>query len=48
MLTIEKIYEAKNVLKEVARVTPLTPAPAIGDTIYIKNENLRIKKKSRT
>lgn len=42
MLTIEKIYEAKNVLKEVARVTPLTPAPAIGDTIYIKNENLQM------
>ena len=40
MLTIEKIYEAKNVLKEVARVTPLTPA--IGDTIYIKNENLQM------
>ena len=42
MLTIDKIYEAQNLLKEVARVTPLTPAPALGDTIYIKNENLQM------
>ena len=42
MLTIDKIYEAQNVLKGVARVTPLTPAPALGNTIYIKNENLQM------
>ena len=42
MLTIDKIYEAQNILKPVARVTPLTPAPAIGNTIYIKNENLQM------
>lgn len=42
MLTIDKIYEAQNILKAVARVTPLTPAPAIGDTIFIKNENLQM------
>lgn len=42
MLTIDKIYEAQNILKQVARVTPLTPAPALGDTIYIKNENLQM------
>jgi len=42
MLTIDKIYEAQRILKSVARVTPLTPAPALGDTIYIKNENLQM------
>lgn len=42
MLTIDKIYEAQKVLRGVARRTPLTPAPALGDTIYIKNENLQM------
>lgn len=42
MLTIDKIYEAQKLLRGVARKTPLTPAPALGDTIYIKNENLQM------
>ena len=42
MLTIDKIYEAQKTLAGVARKTPLTPAPALGDTIYIKNENLQM------
>ena len=42
MLTIDKIYEAQKVLRGIARTTPLTPAPALGDTIYIKNENLQM------
>ena len=42
MLTIDKIYEAQKVLRGIARTTPLTPAPALGNTIYIKNENLQM------
>lgn len=42
MLTIDKIYEAQKLLRGVARRTPLTPAPALGDTIYIKSENLQV------
>ena len=42
MLTIDKIYEAHRVLSSVVRRTPLTAAPALGDTIYIKNENLQL------
>ena len=42
MLTIEMIYDAQKTLEGVARKTPLTPAPKIGDTIYIKNENLQM------
>ncbi len=42
MLSIEMIYDAQKTLDGVARKTPLTPAPAIGDTIYIKNENLQM------
>ena len=42
MLTIDKIYDAQKLLRGVARRTPLTPAPTLGDTIYIKNENLQI------
>ena len=42
MLTIDKIYDARKLLEGVARRTPLTPAPILGDTIYIKNENLQV------
>lgn len=41
MLTIDKIYEAQKRLRGIARVTPLSHAPAIGETVYIKNENLQ-------
>jgi len=42
MLTIDKVYEAQRLLEGVVRKTPLTPAPALGSTIYIKNENLQM------
>ncbi len=42
MLTIDKVYEAQGILSGVIRRTPLTAAPALGDTIYIKNENLQL------
>ena len=42
MLTVDKIYEAQKHLRGVARKTPLTPAPALGETIYIKCENLQV------
>ncbi len=42
MLTLGMIYEAQKRLKDVARVTPLNPAPAIGENVYIKSENLQL------
>jgi len=42
MLSIDMIYEARETLRNVARQTPLTQAPALGDNIYIKNENLQL------
>lgn len=41
MLTLGMIYDAQRVLKDVARVTPLSPMPALGDNVYIKSENLQ-------
>lgn len=42
MLTLEMIREAKEALREVARVTPLNPAMHIGANVYIKAENLQL------
>jgi len=42
MLTMEMIQDAAATLKGVARVTPLSPAPALGKNIYIKSENLQM------
>ena len=42
MVTLEKIWEAQNALRGVARSTPLNPAPALGKNIYIKSENLQL------
>lgn len=44
MLTIDKIYDASNVLKEVARNTDLIRAPKITDKcdLYLKTENLQV------
>ncbi len=42
MLTLGMIYEAQKRLKDVARFPPLTPAPAIGENVYIKSENLQL------
>ena len=42
MLTLGMVYEAQKRLKDVARVTPLNPAPTIGENVYIKAENLQL------
>ena len=42
MLTMEMIQYAQQTLRGVARLTPLSPAPAIGPHIYIKSENLQM------
>ena len=42
MVTLEQIWAAQNVLRGVARVTPLNPAPTIGKNVYIKSENLQL------
>lgn len=42
MVTIDKIYEARKALEGVARLTPLTQAAKIGETCYIKAENLQL------
>ena len=42
MLTLEMIQEAQAALREIARRTPLDPAPKIGENIYIKAENLQL------
>lgn len=36
------IYDAKRVLQDVARTTPLSPAPKIDEGVYIKSENLQL------
>jgi len=36
------LYDAKRVLRDVARSTPLSEAQKIGEGIYIKNENLQL------
>ena len=43
MLTIDKVYSAKNVLKKVIRKTSVIPAFDLSDTnhIYLKTENLQ-------
>jgi threonine dehydratase len=42
MLTMDMIQDARRVLDGVARLTPLYQAPAIGENIYIKAENLQM------
>lgn len=44
MLTIDKIYDASNVLKEVARLTDMIQAPKLSDKcdLYLKTENLQV------
>lgn len=44
LLTIDKIYDASNVLKEVARNTDLIRAPRMTDKcdLYLKTENLQV------
>lgn len=42
MLTLEMIWEAREALRSMARVTPLNPAKALGENVYIKSENLQL------
>lgn len=44
MLTLDKVYHASYVLKEVVRRTDLIPAPSLcpGSEIYLKPENLQV------
>ncbi len=42
MLTLEKIQQAQQTIKGVARVTPLTPCKNLGKNVYIKAENLQL------
>lgn len=43
MLSLEKIYQARYVLKDIVRLTDLIPAPKIkeGVNVYLKTENLQ-------
>lgn len=42
MLTLSMVYEAQRELRDIARITPLTPAPSMGENVYIKAENLQL------
>ena len=42
MLTLQMIQEAREALKDVARVTPLNPTKSMGKNVYIKCENLQL------
>jgi threonine dehydratase len=44
MLTIDSVYQARNVLKSVARKTDVIYAPKIcpGMDLYLKTENLQV------
>ncbi len=42
MISLEMLYDARRVLKDVARTTPLSEATKIGKGIYIKSENLQL------
>ena len=49
MLTLDKVYHAAFVLKEVARKTDLIPAPKLSDDcqVYLKTENLQVTGSSK-
>lgn len=42
MLTLKMIQEAREALKDVARLTPLNPTKTLGKNVYIKCENLQL------
>ena len=44
MLDIKEVFNAATVLKDVARLTPVIPAPKLSDRaeVYIKAENLQL------
>ena len=41
-LSLEMIYDARRMLRDVARVTPIVSAPKIGTDVSIKAENLQL------
>ena len=47
MLTLDNVYRASNVLREVVRKTDVVYAPKLkpGVDLYLKTENLQIKEK---
>lgn len=42
MVTIDQIYAARERLRNVVRVTPLTPTKTMGENLFIKAENLQL------
>ena len=42
MLTLKMIQDAREALKDVARVTPLNPTKSLGKNVFIKCENLQL------
>ncbi|MEA5084723.1 MAG: threonine ammonia-lyase [Lachnospiraceae bacterium] len=42
MISLEMLYDAQRVIRDVARLTPISSAPKIGENIYIKAENLQL------
>ncbi len=42
MLTLKMIHEAREALRNVARLTPLNPTKSLGKNVYIKCENLQL------
>ena len=42
MISLEMLYDAQRVLRDVARLTPVFSAPKIGENIYIKAENQQL------
>ncbi|HCT65058.1 MAG TPA: threonine ammonia-lyase [Lachnospiraceae bacterium] len=42
MISLEMIYDAQRVIRDVARLTPMSSAPKFGENIYIKAENLQL------
>ena len=44
MLTLDKVYHAAYVLKDVIRETPLIPSPKISkvNNVFLKTENLQV------
>lgn len=41
MVSLEMVYDAQRVLRDIAIITPTIAAPKIGENIYIKSENLQ-------
>ena len=42
MVSLEMLFDAQRVLKEIAGFTPVIKADKIGENIYLKSENFQI------